>query len=133
MLRHGKQTHLGAIPPRLGQGRENQSSTSQVQFIQTFPQHSNLCLGWFCTEDVSLRVTSPDTLQTQELMGEFMAEEFSFPQSPSGYSSNTGQEIFFSVPVATCHHGKCCALLHLLQFSHPVPYKTSYKQGKFSY
>lgn len=59
--------------------------------------------------------------------------EFSFPQSPSGYSSNTGQEIFFSVPVATCHHGKCCALLHLVQFSHPVPYKTSYKQGKFSY
>lgn len=37
--------------------------------------------------------------------------EFSFSCSPPGYSSNTGQETILSVPDA---------LLHLLQFSHPV-------------
>lgn len=117
-------TYLGAIPP--GKGKPEEHFTSSVHS----DLHSSLqCfLGWICTGDVSLRVTSPDVLQTHRNWW-----ENSFSQSLSGYSSNPGQETLFSVPAAAFHHGKCCALQHLLQFSHPVTYKTSYKWGGLSY
>lgn len=122
-------TYLGAIPP--GKGKPEEHFT--IQFTQTFTHPCNSALagfaqGMFPSESPALmcfKHTATD--------GRIHGWEFSFPQSPSGYSTNPGQEIFFSVPAAASHHRKFCALLHLLQFSHPVTYKTSYKWGRFSY
>lgn len=59
-------TELWATPSGLGQGRKEQRSTSEIQFIQSFTTALQCCVSWFCPVDVFLKgeVNSAGTLHT---------------------------------------------------------------------
>lgn len=101
MLRHGKH----ALAPwsystrtRAGKGKAEEHFTSPVHS----DIHSALqcCLGCFCTGDVSLRVTSPDVLQTHRNWWDSWLRVLIFLVT-FRLLSNTGQETVLSVPAAT--------------------------------
>lgn len=139
-------TELWATPSGLGQGRKEQRSTSEIQFIQSFTTVLQCCVSWFCPVDVFLKgeVNSAGTLHTD---GKLTAKESEINKTILELLIHSwGFTVIFQV--TPCYlltldkrqsswnfprHGKCCALVYLLQFSNPVAHKTSYFWGKFSY
>lgn len=79
---------------RAGKGKPEEHFTNSVH--SDLPSALQCCLGWFCTWDISPKSHQPWCASNTGTDGRIHGWEFSFSQSPSGYSSNIGQKTSFS-------------------------------------
>lgn len=90
-------TELWATPPGLRQGRKEQRSTSEFQFIQSFTTVLQCCVGWFGPVDVFLKgeVNSADSFHTD---GKLTAKESEMTETiPEPLICSWGFTVIFQV------------------------------------